>query len=94
MVLCGRQRGHIEGDKALLHPLRFGGRFWHQPDEGLHGREARPCDDAQGHHRQGTLHHRQREPVLLPRHGLRLEARLHLGDTELRSEGRDSGKSY
>ena len=33
------------------------------------------------------------EPVLLPRHGLRLEARLHLGDTELRSEGRDSRKS-
>ena len=90
MVLCRCQPGHIEGSEALLQALCVGGRFRHQPDEGFHGREAELSDDAENHHRQGKVHHRQREPVLLPHYRLRMEAGLHLGDTELRGQGRDS----
>ena len=90
MVLCRCQRGDSPGSEALLQALRFRGRFGHQPDEGFHGREAEPGDDAQSHHRQGPLHRGQCEPLLLSHHRLRLEARLHLGNTQLQREGRDS----
>ncbi len=90
MVLCRCQRGDSPGSEALLQALRFRGRFGHQPDEGFHGREAEPGDDAQSHHRQGPLHRGQCEPLLLSHYRLRLEARLHLGNTQLQREGRDS----
>ena len=47
---ANRQPGHIEGSEALLQALCVGGRFRHQPDEGFHGREAEPGDDAEKHH--------------------------------------------
>ena len=68
---------------------------WYYADANLAiSREVKHCyklyADAENHHRQGEVHHRQREPVLLPHYRLRMEAGLHLGDTELRGQGRDS----
>ena len=40
MVLRGCQCRHFPGGEALLQALRFGGCLRHQPDEGIHGREA------------------------------------------------------
>lgn len=50
-----------------------------------HGRETGFGAVTQNIHRPCPTHHRQCEPLLLLGDGLRLEARLHLGDTELRS---------
>ena len=80
--------------KHCYSALCVGGRLRHQPDEGFHGREAEPGDDAEKHHWQGKVHHRQCEPLLLPHYRLRMEAGLHLGDTELRGQGRDSKNNY